>query len=376
MNPGRHRSWVEISLGRIAENFQAVRELVGPSVEVAPVVKADAYGHGAIEVSRLLQSAGARWLAVSSVEEGVALRRAGIATRILVMADFLESEREALFEFHLTPAIHSLEDLAVLDRMAADRGVPLPFHLKLDTGMGRLGTLAGPEEVLAALCGVRAARFEGLMTHFASAAHYASGQTERQIEAFNRMLARLEAAGLRPRYRHLGSTIPVAYARREAWGNMVRPGQAIYGYISPVRGTTRKPVLGVQPAMQWRATFLEIKDVPEGMLIGYGGMFRAPKPMRIGILAVGYADGFPHRLSNRGRVIVKGRYAPVVGAVSMDLTTVDVTGIEAVRGGDHATLLGVEQEASIDAQEIARLAGTISYAVLCGISSRVKRIYL
>lgn len=376
MNAGGYRSWVEISRGRIAENFRAVQELVGPQVEVVPVVKADAYGHGAIEVSRVLESAGARWLAVSGVEEGVALRRAGIRTRILVMADFLESEREALFEFNLTPAIHSLEDLSTLDRMAATKRQPLAFHLKLDTGMGRLGTLAGPEEILAALRAVREARFEGLMTHFASAALYGSGQTERQIEAFDRVLATLEAAGLAPRYQHMGSTIPVAYARREAWRNMVRPGQAIYGYISPVRGTARKPVLRVEPAMQWKATFLEIKEVPEGMLIGYGGMFRAPHPMRIGVLAVGYADGYPHRLSNRGRVIVKGRYAPVVGAVSMDLTTVDVTGIEGVGPGDCATLLGVEGQASIDAQEIARLAGTISYAVLCGISARVRRVYL
>ena len=376
MNAGAYRSWVEVSRARLAENFRAVRELVGPAVEVAPVVKADAYGHGAVEVSRLLQSAGARWLAVSSVEEGIALRQAGIRTRILVMADFLPAEREALFEFDLTPAIHCLEDVVLLDRMAANKKRALVFHLKLDTGMGRLGTLAGPEEILPVLQGARWARFEGLMTHFASAAHYGSDQTERQMEAFDRVVAVLEGAGLRPSYQHLGSTIPVAYARREAWRNMVRPGQAIYGYVSPVRGSTRKPVLRVQPAMQWKATFLEVKDIPEGMLVGYGGMFRAPQAMRIGILAVGYADGFPHRLSNRGRVIVKGRYAPVVGAVSMDLTTVDITGIDRVQVGDYATLIGTEGGASIDAHEIARLAGTISYAVLCGISARVKRIYL
>ena len=376
MRPGGYRSWMEISRKRLAENFQAVRELVGPAVEVAPVVKADAYGHGAVEISRVLESAGARWLAVSSVEEGVALRQAGITARILVMADFLPAERQALFEFDLTPAIHSLEDIAVLERMAAEYQQSFPFHLKLDTGMGRLGTLAEPDQILAALGGLRWVRLEGLMTHFASAARQTSDQTAQQIERFGRILAVLEAAGVRPQYRHLASTIPVAYGRREAWGNMVRPGQAIYGYISPLQGASRKPLLQVQPVMQWRATFLEIKAVPEGMLIGYGGMFRAPRPMRIGILAVGYADGYPHRLSNRGRVIVNGRYAPVVGAVSMDLTTVDVTDISPVRPGDCATLIGVEGEASIDAQEIARLAGTISYAVLCGISARVKRVYL
>jgi alanine racemase len=376
MSPAPYRSWMEVSRARIAANFRAVCEAVGPGVEVVPVVKADAYRHGAVEVSRVLEREGARWLAVSSVEEGVALRQAGITARILVMADFLAIERQALLEFDLTPAIHSLDDLAELERLAAKVCKQVRFHLKIDTGMGRLGTRARPEAILAALEGTRYAQLEGLMTHFASAAVYTSDQTDRQIAAFDAVVAFLEAAGVRPRYQHLASTVSIAYPRRQAWRNMVRPGQAIYGYVSPVRGPAPKPILSVQPAMEWKAALIQVKQVPEGAEIGYGAMFRAPRPMRIGILAVGYADGFPHRLSGRGRVIIHGTYAPVLGAVSMDLTTVDVTAIADVRPGDTAILIGRQGTAQVDAQEIARLAGTISYAVLCGISARVKRVYL
>jgi alanine racemase len=183
-------------------------------------------------------------------------------------------------------------------------------------------------------------------------------------------------AGIRPCHLHLSSTIPIAYARKRAWRAMVRPGHAIYGYVSSARGPAPAKQLRVNPALTWKASILQIKDLDAGSLIGYGGMFRAATPMRVAILAAGYADGIPHRLSNRGRVIVNGKFSPILGAVSMDLTTVDITHSPEVRVGDAVTILGREGDASIDAQEMARLAGTISYSVLCGIHARVKRIYL
>jgi alanine racemase len=348
------RSWIEISRSAIRDNFRAVRASVGPSIEVMPVVKADAYRHGAIEVSRVLENEGAQWLAVSNVEEGIALREAGIAARILVMADYLPENRPFFKEFHLTPVIHSLEDVATAD---------VPYHLKIDSGMGRLGVRNPAEEVAKA---VKDTDLEGLMTHFASSANYESGQTEEQIARFESVLKTVGA----PRYVHLSSTIPVAYQRREAWGNLVRPGHAIYGYVSPARQGPPME-LHVKPALTWKATVLSVKDLDVGALIGYGGIHRAAKPMRIAILAAGYADGIPHRLSNRGKVIVNGSAMSIVGAVSMDLTTIDATGSD-LRVGDAVTLLGPGN----DAQEIARVAGTISYSVLCGISARVKRVYV
>ncbi len=366
------RSYVSISRSIIAANFRQVREAVGPGVEVAGVVKADAYGHGALEVSRILEQEGARWLAVSSVEEGVALRRAGRSSRILVMAGFLPYERAALTEYDLTPAAHSLEDIAELGNL--DK--PIAYHLKIDSGMGRLGTRACPDQVRVAITAARTARCEGLMTHFASAADYGSLQTDHQESAFLEMRDRLLEAGIAPTYLHTSSTNAIAYGRRSAWHNMVRAGHAIYGYLSPARGDAPARILHVKPALEWKAKIVVIKDVPEGALIGYGGSFRAPRPMRIGVLAVGYADGLPHRLSNKGRILANGAPAAIVGTVSMDLTTIDLSNAPALKPGDDVTILGQEGDARLDAQQIARLAGTISYNILCGIGARVKRVYV
>lgn len=359
------RSWVEVSLGTIRANYRAVKSVVGEQAEIMPVVKADAYRHGAVQVSQALEAEGAPWLAVSNVEEGVALRQAGIRTRILVMADFLPADRAALTEFALTPVIHSLGDVPQAQGA---------YHLKIDSGMGRLGTRAPAPEVVQAVA-AGPGRLEGLMTHFASAANYTSPQTSQQIDRFESVLAALKAAGLAPRYVHSSATIPVAYGRREAWGNLVRPGHAIYGYVSASRPAL-PAVLAVKPALTWKAAVLAVKDVEEGALIGYGGIHRAEKPMRIAVLAAGYADGIPHRLSNKGSVIAKGKIVPMIGAVSMDLTTIDVTAAPELKTGDAVTLLGEEGAVRIDAQQIARIAGTISYSVLCGIHARVKRIFV
>jgi alanine racemase len=371
-----YRCWVEVSRGQIAANFAAIRKLVGASVEVMPVVKADAYRHGAVEVSRTLEQHGARWLAVSNTDEGVALREAGIKARILVMADFLPYTREALLEHDLTPVIHSLEDIAELDRLAAARGRRCRYHLKIDTGMNRLGIRPDVAAIGEAILSARGAELEGLMSHFASAANYQTAQTEEQIAAFDELANGLSRAGIHPALLHLSSTIPVAYGRRQAWRGMVRPGHAIYGYVSPVRGHAPGKLLQVKPALTWRATVLSVKDVPAGALIGYGGTFRATQPMRVAVLAAGYADGIPHRLSNKGSVIVDGKLAPILGAVSMDMTSVDVTQSPETKPGDAVTLLGSEGNVRMDAQQIARLAGTISYSVLCGIHARVKRLYV
>jgi alanine racemase len=373
-----YRSWVEISLKQIAENFHAVRTVVGPEVEVMPVVKADAYRHGAVEVSRALAAAGARWLAVSNVEEGAILRDRGITTRILVMADFLSAERAGLLEYNLTPVLHSLADIAEWDRLAAGSGgEPRDYHLKIDSGMGRLGTRASAAEILQATVAAKHSRLEGLMTHFASAANYASTQTDEQLHAFESLCSELALGGVNPPILHLSSSTPIAYGRRGTWKRMVRPGHAIYGYVSQIaKGTAPPRLLEVRPALAWKAAVLAVKDLPAGALVGYGGMHRTAHPTRIAVLAAGYADGIPHRLSNKGRVIAKGHWAPIIGAVSMDLTTIDITHCPPLAPNDAVTLLGSEGDVSMDAQQMARVAGTISYSVLCGIHARVKRIYI
>jgi alanine racemase len=370
------RSYVLVSRDQIARNFRNVRSVVGPNVEVAGVVKADAYGHGALEVSRVLVAAGVRWLAVSSVEEGVTLRSGGIREpRILVMGGFLPYEAQALLEYDLTPAVHSLDQMLQVERLARSSGQNIRYHLKIDSGMFRLGTRASAVEILATLGEMRQARLEGLMTHFASAADYGSTQTAEQLAYFHSVSQELRQAGVSAIHLHTSSTNAIGYGRIEGWHTLVRAGHALYGYVSPARGPAPPQLLDVQPALTWKAKLLAVKDIPEGALVGYGGSFRAPHRMRIGILGAGYADGIFHRLSNRGKVIADGRLASILGTISMDLTTIDLSHTTSLGPGDDVTLLGREGQTSLDAQQIAKVAGTISYNILCSISSRVRRVY-
>ena len=369
------RSWVEISRGRLAENFRRVRALVGAGVEVLPVVKAEAYGHGAVETARLLVAEGARWVAVSNLEEGLKLREAGLRGRILVMADYMSCGRAALIGAGLTPVIHSLHDLKELSRTAQVTESPLPYHLKIESGMGRLGLRPCAAEILAAIGEARNLELEGLMTHFASAADYTITQTEDQIAVFENVLGKLQQAGVLPNYVHLSSSNAIANGRRPRFENAVRPGLAIYGYVTPAHGQAQLPLLRVMPALSWKAAVLAVKEVPEGAFIGYDAMFRTTRPSRIAILGVGYADGYPRQLSNRGQVIAGGQFAPIVGAVSMDVTTIDVSQSPQLQPGDAVTLLGRERDLVLDAMQIACTAGTISYNVLCTINPRVKRVY-
>jgi alanine racemase len=372
-----YRSYVLVSRSQIAQNYQAVRRVVGPAVEAAAVVKADAYGHGAVEVSRTLVAAGARWLAVSSADEGIALRRAGIEEpRILVMGGVLNYELGPAIEHRLTPVIHSLAQIADLNDAARGLGAPYAYHLKVDSGMGRLGTRAGASEIAAAVLANPHAHAEGLMTHFASAADYTSAQTDEQLRYFDALCGNLASDGVAPPIVHAASTIAIAYGRTQGWRQMVRTGHALYGYVSPARGEAPPAQLHVKPALTWRAKLLAVKEIPAGAPVGYGALFRAAHPMRIGIIGAGYADGVFHRLSNRGKVIAAGRATSILGAISMDLTTIDLSHTTALAAGDDVTLLGSEGDATLDAQQIARVAGTISYNILCSISARVKRVYV
>lgn len=370
------RSYVLVSREQIARNYRNVCAVVGPGVEVAGVVKADAYGHGALEVSRVLTAEGARWLAVSSVEEGVRLRSDGIhQTRILVMGGFLPYEGEALVEYDLTPAVHSLDQIREADAAARSFGARLRYHLKIDSGMGRLGTRAAAAEILQVLAETPHAKLEGLMTHFASAADFTTSQTDDQLARFHGILDALRGAGANVAHVHSSSTNAIGYGRREGWHNMVRAGLSLYGYVSPASGDAPRQQLDVKPALTWKAKLVAVKDIPEGAPVGYGGTFRAPRSMRIGIVGAGYADGVFRRLSNRGKVIADGKLTPILGAVSMDLTTIDLSHTTALAAGDEVTLLGAEGAASLDAQQIASAAGTISYDILCRIGARVRRVY-
>jgi alanine racemase len=356
------RCWAEVSLGRLRHNFQVVRRRVGPRVAVMAVVKADAYGHGAVPVARALAAEGAVWFGVTCAEEGVELRRAGITQPILLMSGFLPGEETGLAEHRLTPVVYDRAQIAALDALG------LPYHLKVNTGMGRLG-LERADLEQAALDISRRRKdgiVEGLCTHFASAGE-GSAQTDYQVGLFRAALATLGVRGLRARWIHLANSAALA-TRTDCFGNLVRPGIALYGYLNC------EHELDLKQVMSLKTRVVAMRDTPAGTPLGYSAGFVTRQPSRIATLSAGYADGLRRHLSNQGYALVRGRRAPLVGVVSMDLTLVDVTAIPDAAVGDIATLLGEDGRERITAEQVATQCGTIAYEVLCGVGKRVPRV--
>jgi len=373
------RTWAEVSLAALGGNFHAVRKHVGEKVAVCAVVKADGYGHGAVECARALESEGAPWLGVTDANEGVALRGAGIGTRILLMTGIWKGEEEEIAAQNLTPTVWESWHIERLERAAAKRNVLLSVHLKLDTGMNRLGV---SKERLSRFCeafaGCQHLQLEGVSTHFASAEVLDAEDATRQTKNFEEGLAVLKSYGFFPPLVHMANSAAMS-ARPEAWKTMVRPGIALYGYSLPiVRGgeAASGTSLPLRPVLSWKTRVLTVKEIAAGQAVGYMGTYVTKERSRVAVLPVGYADGYPRLLSNLGRVIVRGEYARVVGRVSMDLTIVDVGHVPGVAVGDEVILIGEATGKRVDAVELARLCDTVPYEILCGLSQRVPRVYL
>jgi alanine racemase len=374
------RTWAEVSLGALGENFHAVQGHVGKDVTICAVVKADGYGHGAVECARALESEGAQWLGVTDAAEGLALRGAGVNGRVLLMTGIWKGEEDAVVAENLTPTIWEPWHIESLERAAREQQ-PLrrvAVHLKLDTGMNRLGASA---EALPRLCEMLSASkhltLEGVSTHLASAEVLDAHDAARQVQRFDEGLAVLQSYGLHPALIHMGNSAAMT-ARPDTWKTMVRPGIALYGYsLAFTRGgqSAAVPSLPLKPVLSWKTRVLTVKEVAAGEAIGYMGTFVTKTQSRIAVLPVGYADGYPRLLSNRARVIVRGEYASVVGRVSMDLTIVDVSHIAGVAVGDEVVLIGNSSGKWVDAVELARLCESVPYEILCGLSQRVPRVY-
>lgn len=372
------RTWAEVSLAALGENFHAVQKHVGEGVTICAVVKADGYGHGAVECALALEAEGAPWLGVTDAAEGRALRSAGIWTRILLMTGIWKGEEDGIVSHNLTPTIWETWHIERLEKAARKQQVDLPVHLKVDTGMNRLGaTIEALPQLCAKLAACEHLHLEGVSTHFASAEVLDAEDAPRQMKMFEEALAVLAAHGLHPPLVHMGNSAAVS-ARPDTWKTMVRPGILLYGYSLPVmRGgeIVAEPTLPLTPVLTWKTRVLTVKDVAAGEAVGYMGSYITKERSRIAVLPVGYADGYPRLLSNRARVIVRGEYAPVVGRVSMDLTAVDVGHIPGVAVGDEVILIGANNGKSVDAVELARLCESVPYEILCGISQRVPRVY-
>ena len=374
-------TWAEVSLPTLRANFRTVQLQVGPDVTVCAVVKADAYGHGAVECSRALEQEGARWLGVTSLDEAIPLREAGVQARILLMTGFWRGEEAEIVRLHLTPTVWEPWQIEALESAAAAQGIQHKVHLKVDSGMGRLGAaLDALPGVLNILRTSAHLEMEGFSTHLASSEIMDAPSVAEQEKNFEHARDMVREAGFDPALIHMANT-GATISRRETWYKMVRPGIALYGYHLPfIRagreisgGTLRLPV---KPALTWKTKILSLRNFAAGQSLGYGGTFVTPAPAHVAVLPVGYADGYSRQLSNRGRVIVRDHYAPIVGRVSMDLTLADVTGIPGVSVGDEVILLGTSGQLSVDALEHAELTGSTAYEVLCNISKRVPRKYL
>lgn len=344
------------------------------------VVKANAYGHGAVGCARRLATEGADWFGVATPEEGLELRQAGIAQPILCLGGFWDGQEDACIRHRLVPVVYRLDMIAALDQAAANAGLIADVHVKIDTGMGRLGVRFGEVDDFArALSGFQSIRVTGLMTHLAAADDQACGSlTTNQITRFEAAVEVFRSYGITPELRHLANSAGI-FDQPGARGNLVRPGGVLYGLWRDVLDPTHEHKQDFQPVMSLRSRISLLKWVPAGETIGYGCTFEASRRTLVATLPVGYHDGYMRGLSNRGRVIVRGQYASVVGRVSMDMTLIDVTNISGVANGDVVTLMGRGPGAHsrlLPAEDLAKVAGTISYELTCGINDRVPRIYL
>ncbi|MGE0101784.1 MAG: alanine racemase [Blastocatellales bacterium] len=377
MNPDipRRPTWAEISLPALKSNYRKLKSALRPGTGLMAVVKADAYGHGAAECAAALESEGADWFGVALIEEGVALRRSGIRTPIFCLGGFWSGQADVVIAHDLTPAIFRFDAAEELNARAVAAGVVHPFHLKVDTGMGRLGVpfvdVADFARELKRFAGLR---MDGLLTHFADADGGDPAYTREQVVRFEAAGEILSGLGFSPKWKHLANSAGL-HAYPEAHGNLARAGATLYGLTRDVLAPGSDSH-GLSPALSLRSRVIQLKTVPAGTPLGYGRTFVTAHESRIGTIPAGYADGFRRAFSNNGQVIVRGGLAPVVGRVSMDLTIINLTGIEGASLGDEVTLIGENGGVALSAEDLAARIGTISYEIVTGISPRVPRIYI
>ena len=386
--------WAEVSVSALTQNLRAIHNFVNPAAEkrktprmVLSIVKGNGYGHGGPQVAKILEKAGSEWFGVTCTEEGIAVRKAGVRKPILVLTSFWPGEETSLLKHDLTPVVHRCEQLQPLDRAAVRRGgrKPFSFHLKIDSGMNRLGIAPSDIECVARqLVKCKHLRLSGVLTHLASSEAFSATpqgeQTPRQQERFFASVEHLRKLGVDTGIVHLANSAAIA-ARPDTWADMVRPGVILYGYHpgydpQEKRGESER-LLPLKPVMSLRTRIISVRRIQTGTAVGYNARFIATRPSIIAVLAAGYGDGIHRSLSNgKGSVLVRGKLAPIVGIVSMDVAMVDVTDVPGVELGDLVTVYGVDGEHVHPANLVARGIGTVTSDLLCAVTQRVPRIYV
>ena len=365
-------TYATVNLAALAHNLSCIKRYLSPGCQVLAIVKANAYGHGAVETAHTLARQGIGRFAVASLDEGIALRQAGISASIVVLGALFEEQISDLIAHQLTPVVSDGRILPALAKAVHSHSSPYPIHLKVETGMGRLGF--SPEELLSLLDDplLRSPlQVEGMMTHLADADGKDTVFTEQQLGAFCAVLEQIRQRGVTLPLVHTANSAAIVRFP-DAHFSLVRPGIMLYGYHT-LPATVPAPDL--RPVLSLRTTIVQLRTIPRGGTVSYNQTFVAKRTTQIAVLPIGYADGYSRRLSHRGSVLIHGRRAPIVGLVCMDMIMVDVTDLPPVQVGETVTLIGQQGEESIWADEVAGLIGTIPYEVLCGIGSRVPRLY-
>lgn len=370
----RSASVAEIDLSALSHNLRQVRKRIGRR-EILAVIKANAYGHGAVPIAKFLagkkRAPGVSLLGVAYLEEAIQLREAGITDPILLMTGCPIEQIPEIVRYQLTPLLFDSESLIALSRYAVRRGKRVKVHIKLDTGMGRLGLpVSEALPFIQTATAQKGIQVEGILTHFAEADLKDLSFARKQLEALKQIWTALQKAKIKIPYCHLANSAAIMHFG-SAHFNLVRPGLMLYGY-SPLEEESK---IDLRPILQLRARVIALKKVPAGTSISYGRTFLTRRESLIATVAIGYADGYPRLLSNRGVMIVRGQRVPVVGRVCMDMTMLDVTDVPSLEVGDWVTVIGEEEGQAVWADELARLAETIPYEILCGIGERVTRIY-
>jgi alanine racemase len=363
------RTWAEVSLDAFEHNVATLAAGLPAGTRLVALLKADAYGHGAVELARRCRPDQVAMIGVALLEEALELRRAGIELPILVLGPLDENGVRTALDHGVTLGVPGPEELAAAARVARERDVAI--HLKLDSGMGRMGSVESElPEVVELIRSAPRLRVEAIYTHFANASDPDDPFTAGQVERFESLVQSLRQAGVSAPLHHAANS--AATVRGIVPGDYARVGIALYG-AEPLDGPVRDH--GLRPVMAWRTEIARLKELPPGHAVGYGTTFHTPRASRIATLPIGYADGFSRRFSNRGEVLVRGRRAPVVGRVSMDLLTVDVTDVDGASVGDEVVLLGQQGSERIAVEELAAKLDTIPYEVFCAVGARVPRVY-
>ncbi len=361
-------TWAEVNLGNLAHNFNQIRRSVSATTGIMACVKADAYGHGLVPVAKKLESLRVNYLGVASIDEGIALRQAGIKVPILILGLILKNHAGPLFEHSLTATVCDAEIAAVLNNKARLRGRPLKVHIKVDTGMGRIGVMHdSAAELIKRTFRLKFLDIEGLFTHFAFA-DMDRDFTLHQLDLFNRLLNNLDKQGIRIPIIHSANSMGVIGYKNSHF-NMVRPGLVVYG-LYPRKGLKIK----LKPALSLKTRVVFVKKLPAGFGISYGHAYVTKRETNVVTLPIGYGDGYPRNLSNQAPVLIKGKRFKVCGRICMDQMMADVGGLRPGIG-DEVVLIGAQGANKITSEELAALSGTIPYEIVCGLGSRIPRVY-